>query len=232
MIIDEDAHLEHYGILRRSGRYPWGSGGNGVPGDYPWSTGSTQNVRNRSYLDYIAEMKAKGLNEVEIARGQGISTTQLRAAKKIANNQQKQARIGQAQRLHDKGMSNVAAAAKMGIPESSFRALIAPGEKAKVDILTSTSAMLKRQVDEKEWVDIGSGVENHLKVSKEMLNTAAFMLTEQGYMIHKPKIRQLGTGLDTELKVLSLPDTTWGDAQRNVTRIKQITEIGSWILFR
>ncbi len=28
MVITEEAYLAHYGILRRSGRYPWGSGGN------------------------------------------------------------------------------------------------------------------------------------------------------------------------------------------------------------
>ncbi len=143
MIISEDEHLAHYGILRRSGRYPWGSSNNA-------------NTRNRAFLDYVAEMKAKGLTEPEIAKGLGLddegnktSTTQLRAAKSIANNQLKQARIIQAQRLQDKGLSGVAAATKMGIPESSYRALLAPGEKDKADILTSTSEMLKREVAEK-----------------------------------------------------------------------------------
>ena len=27
MIVPEENYLAHYGILRRSGRYPWGSGG-------------------------------------------------------------------------------------------------------------------------------------------------------------------------------------------------------------
>ena len=40
MIRTEEEHLAHYGILRRSGRYPWGSGG-------------TQTQRNRSFLDII-----------------------------------------------------------------------------------------------------------------------------------------------------------------------------------
>ncbi len=218
MIIDENEHLAHYGILRRSGRYPWGSSNN-------------ESVRNRSFLDYVEEMKAKGLTESEIAKGMGldddgnkISTTQLRAAKSIANNQQKQARIGEAQRLKDKGYSGVAAAAKMGIPESSYRALLVPGEKDKADILTSTSAMLKRQVAEKTYIDVGTGVENHLNVSKERLNTAVFMLKEQGYVTHRIKVRQIGTGLDTEVKVLAPPGTTWGEVKRNQSQIKQIAE--------
>ncbi len=97
MIINEESYLSHYGILRRSGRYPWGSGNN-------------VETRSKSFLDYIKEMQSKGLTLAEIGQGIGmnvtLSTTELRSITSIARASQKQAKIGQAQRLHDKGLSN------------------------------------------------------------------------------------------------------------------------------
>lgn len=224
MIRTEEEHLAHYGILRRSGRYPWGSG-------------STQSARNKSFLDTIDELKKKGMTETEIAKGfstdeHPFSTTQLRAARTIALNQQKQAKIDQAQRLKDKGYSNVAIGQRMGINESSVRALLAPGEKDKVDVLTSTADMLKRQVEEKKYLDVGRGAELDLPISdggniglpKGKFDTAVAILQEQGYKVHYLKVQQLGTGKDTTIKVLTKPDITYSEVSRNRGQVRQITE--------
>ncbi len=112
-VLEEEDYLAHYGILRRSGRYPWGSGNN-------------QATRNKMFLDYVADLRRNGLTEVQIAEGVGLSTTQLRALKSIAKNEQKQAQITLAQKYKDKGMSNVAIGEKMNLNESSVRALLAP----------------------------------------------------------------------------------------------------------
>jgi DNA-binding CsgD family transcriptional regulator len=207
VIIDEEAYLEHYGILRKSGRYPWGSGG-------------TQSARNQTFLSTIEKLKNDGLSETEIARGYGITTTQLRAARSIARNQQKQEQIGQAQRLKDKGYSNVAIGRRMGINESSVRALLAPGEKDKIDVLQTTANMLKGQVEKKDYIDIGVGVENHLGISQTKLKTAVAMLEEEGYKIRYVKVQQLGTGEKTTIKVLSKEDSPFPKA----AQIKQITD--------
>lgn len=208
--ISEEEYLAHYGTPRHSGRYPWGSG----DGDA---------TRSRSFLDDVESMRKQGLSETDIAKGLGMSTTELRAHKSIAKNQQKQANIGMAQRLKDKGLSNGAIADRMGLKgESSVRALLEPGAKAKNDILTSTSEMLKGEVDAKTYVDVGSGVESHLGISKEKLNTALSVLKAQGYEVHKVKVQQIGTGFDTELKVLAPPGTTQKDVFLNRNNIKQI----------
>src|ERR1041385_3005796 len=130
VIIEEEDYLAHYGILRRSGRYPWGSGNN-VP------------QRSRSFLDWIRHMKNQGLTEAEIAKGVGMTVSDLRATNSIARNAHKQAQISKAQALKDKGYSNVAIGKKMELNESSVRALLAPGEKDKVDVLTATSNVLR-----------------------------------------------------------------------------------------
>jgi len=211
MIIDEDDYLAHYGILRKSGRYPWGSGG-------------TQSERNQTFLDTVESLRRQGMSEVDIAKGFKITTTQLRAAKSIANNEEKQSRIGQAQRLKDKGYSNVAIGARMGIPESSVRALLAPGQKDRADVLINTSNVLKDQIAEKKYLDVGIGTERHMNVSQTKLATAVARLQEEGYTVHYVKVQQLGTGQQTTIKVLAAPGTTYGEVYRNRGDIKTITE--------
>ena len=138
----DGAYLAHYGVLRKSGRYPWGSSSN-------------QSTRNKSFLEYVEDLRNRlGYNEVEIAKTIGISTTQLRAAKTIAKAEQKQSSISMAQRLRDKGMGNVEIGRRMGINESSVRALLKPGEQDKADVLMTVSGMLKDQVADKKYLDV------------------------------------------------------------------------------
>lgn len=211
MILDEEEYLAHYGILRKSGRYPWGSGG-------------TQGERNRTFLGAVEELRGQGMSETDIAQGFGITTTQLRAAKSIARNEQKQANIAMAQRLKDKGYSNTAIAVRMEMNESSVRALLAPGQKDKADVLQATAGMLKKQVDTKKYVDIGVGVEHHIGVSQTKLSTAVAMLQEQGYTVHYVKVEQLGTGQQTTIKVLAKPDTAYSEVFKARSQIKQVTD--------
>lgn len=213
MKIDEKDYLAHYGILRRSGRYPWGSGDN-----------QTQSQINKSFLDYIDDLKERfGWGEKEIAESLGISTTELRDAKSIARSEQRAAKIAQAQRLKDKGLSNVEIGKKMGLNESSVRTLLAPGAADKANVLTSVSDMLREQVDEKQFIDIGTGVENYIGISDTKLRSAVRLLKEEGYEVHTVKIPQLGTNEETTLKVLCPPGTTWGEVNRAKYDVKSIT---------
>jgi hypothetical protein len=198
----------------------------------PWGSGEDQSTRNRQFLDYVEDLRKQGLSEVDIARGLGyiddngrevrVSTTALRAAKSIAKNEQRQANITQAQRLKDKGMAVTEIGRQMGVNESVVRAWLAPGEKDKADILQATATMLKDHVDKKTYVDIGAGVEQLVGVSETKLNTAAAVLREEGYMVHTIPVQQLGTGKNTNVKVLCPPGTTWGDVMRNRDKIQQI----------
>lgn len=228
----EENYFAHYGILRRSGRYPWGSGGN-------------QPTRNRMFLDYVEEMKAKGYSDVEIAKGTGMfekgygfSTTTLIALKSIAKNQQRQAQISLAQKYKDKGMSNVAIGKKMDINESQVRALLKPGASRKNDILMSTAKMLREEVAAKKYLDVGtgvelylgekivdpiSGVENYLGISKEKLNVAIAVLQEEGYKIWPVKTPQIGVDHETRRKILTPPGTTQRDVFLNRDKIKTLS---------
>lgn len=215
-IVDEEEYLAHYGILRRSGRYPWGSGG-------PENVSTNPDKRNKQFLDYVSLLRQQGLSEKEIAVGMDASILELRAAKSIAKNQARQADIAMAQRLKDKGYSTNAIAQRMGQPESTVRNLLKPGEADKADVLTATSNMLKNQVAEKTYVDVGKGQEYYIGVSSTRLNTAIGMLREEGYELHEVKVPQLGTGHDTRMKVLCPPGTTQKEVWSNRDKIQQIT---------
>jgi DNA-binding CsgD family transcriptional regulator len=214
VIRTEEEHLAHYGILRRSGRYPWGSGG-------------TESARNRSYLDTVNNLKKKGMSESEIAKGFGITTTQLRAARSIALAQQKQEKILRVQRYKEHGLSNTAIGQRMGLNESSVRALLAPGEKDKADALQTTANMLKGHVDSKKYVDVGRGVDSQLGITQTRLHTALSVLKEQGYEVHTIKVQQIGTGKFTTTKVLTKPGISLSEVQRNRSEIKTITDFSN-----
>lgn len=212
MILTEENYLEHYGILRKSGRYPWGSG-------------NTQSARNQSFLETVKELEGKGMTKAEIAKGFGLTTTQLNAARSIAVNQQRQEKINQAQRLKDKAYSNVAIAQRMGVGESTVRSWLAPGAKDRADILQNTASMLRRDVDTVQYLDVGVGVERHMGVSQERLKTAVALLKEEGYKIHYVKIPQAGTGDMTTLKVLTKGNVPYSEVYRNRGDIRMGTQI-------
>lgn len=211
MIVEEDDYLAHYGILRRSGRYPWGSGG-------------SVNVRSRNFLDHLAVMRKAGMTDTEISRGVGMTTTELRAANTIAKNAALQADINEAQRLKAKGMSNIAIGKKMERNESSVRSLLASGAADRANLLQSVSNKLREEVDKKEIVDIGSGVENWLGVAKDKLAVAVAMLKEEGYSVHKFKSQQVATGKNTEYKVLTKPGITQKEAWLRRNEVQQVVD--------
>ena len=66
--------LMHYGIPRRSGRYPWGSGEN------PYQ-------HSGDFLSRVDELKSQGMSDTEIAKAMGLTTTQYRTQKSLAKDE-------------------------------------------------------------------------------------------------------------------------------------------------
>ena len=184
--------LAHYGVKRKSGRYPWGSG-------------KDPHQHSGDLLSTIKDLKAKGLSETEIAKGLGMTTTQLRAQKSIAKNEKRKADAAMAARLKEKGMSNTAIGRRMGINESSVRALLDPTLKERAGSTEALAKELKKSVGKDGLVDVGLGVETNLGVTGTKLKTATSMLEAEGYHVHKVKVTQQTTGKQTEMKVLVPP---------------------------
>ena len=210
MKISEEAYLAHYGILRRSGRYPWGSGG-------------TQEQRNRDFLAYFDNLKKQGMSEKDICKGVGISMQDYRNLKTVIRAQDRAAKIGEAEKLRAKGMSNVAIGKQMGIPESTVRTLLNPGNKERAEVLQTTANLLKNRIDESGgYLDVSLGVERHLGINASKLKAAVALLEEKGYVEHLIKFPQLGTGKETAMKVLAPPGTTWKEVMANKDKVVHI----------
>ena len=199
--------LRHEGVLRKSGRYPWGSGEN-------------PEQRGRSFKGHMEELRKKGMTDPQIAKSFGLTTTQLRALTSISNEAIKKAEIAQAVKLGDKGLSNVAIGDIMGKNESSVRALRAAAEKYEADANTNTANIIRDQVEKHKYVDFGAGTENHLGVSSTRLGTAVAILKEEGYKVHYIKAEQMaGVGNFTSVKVITKGDVIYSDVLKNKEKI-------------
>ena len=216
-----DGALVHYGTPRHSGRYPWGSGG---------EEGSSSQ-RNTTLLDEINKIKKKhGYTDTQACQALGITTTQLRDIRTIVRNEQKQDQIHMAAKLKEKGLSNGAIAVRMREAgykvsgESQVRALLKPSQERKARVIDSVADSLRKAVDEKGFIDVGSGVEYQLSITSTKLRSVLQKLKDEGYVEHPVKIEQAGTGHMTNYKVLCKPGTTWVEAQRNKYNIRQLTD--------
>lgn len=187
--------LAHYGILRRSGRYPWGSG-------------KDKYQRSVSFQGMVQDLKKQGLSETEIARAFDMTTSQLRATKSMAANERKAEEVARCLSLKEKGLSNVAIGKKLGLPESTVRNYLKPNADARQDAAKSTADLVKSAVDKHKYVEFGSGVESILGVSATQLSTSVAMLQSEGYRVEHAHIRQVGTKESTNIKVLVAPGVT------------------------
>lgn len=204
--------LIHYGMPRRSGRYPWGSGEN------PYQ-------HSGDFLSRIAELKAQGLSETEIAKSLDLTSTEYRAYKAIAKNERRALDVATAKGLREKGYSLNEIADKMGYAnDSSVRSLLNENSEARMNQAQKTAEFLKKQIDEKGMIDVGTGVERELGISKEKLNQALVILEAEGYPVYGGGVPQVtNPGKQTNIKVLCPPGTEHKEIY-NYENINTITD--------
>ena len=190
--------LQHYGVKRRSGRYPWGSG------DDPYQHAS------RDFLGRIDELKKSGWKETpeNIKKEFGLTTSQYRMEKAIAKDERRSLDVARAKSLKEDGLGATEIGRKMGIPESTVRSLLNNKSEAKMNEAKNTAKFIKEQVDKNGMVDVGTGVERELNISQEKLNQALYLLEREGYPIYKGGIPQAtNPGQQTNQKVICKPGT-------------------------
>lgn len=206
----EFENLIHYGTPRHSGRYPWGSGKN------PYQS-------NRNFVGYIQGLRAEGMSEKEIAQGLGWSIRDLRSEYSYARNAMRQQDVLMVQKLRDKGMSTQAIAERMGIPESTVRSHLKPGVLDKALRIDNTKSVLESELQKHKYIDIGVGVEHHLGVSRETLNSAVKGLTDEGWQVHYLGVPQVTMpGQKTSTKVLAPPGTKTTDIYHEFDQVGTI----------
>lgn len=206
--------LRHYGTPRHSGRYPWGSGEN------PYQ-------RNSEFRQHIDKMRKRGMNDTDIARSMGMTTTEMRKRISLAKNEEWSYLSAEAVKLKDKGYSNQAIADRLGRSEAGVRLLLNNGMKERNNRTKVNADILKDAVDSKGYIDIGAGTEIMMGIKRPMLANAVKMLEDQGYVKIQIPVEQLGTGKDTNVMVLAKPGTTWGEVKRNADKIGLVTDVYS-----
>lgn len=200
----KEAVLLHYGMPRRSGRYPWGSG------DNPYQ-------HSGDFLSRYDELKKQGLNETEIARAMGFvdkktnltQTTKLRTQVSLAREERRADLVARARSLREDGLSLDKIAKEMGYNnDSSVRSLLNENSEARMNQARATAEIIKKAINEKGMIDVGAGVERELGVSKEKLNEALYILEMEGYPTYGGRIPQAtNPGKMTTLKVICPPGT-------------------------
>ena len=207
-----DDELMHYGMPRRSGRYPWGSG-------------KESYQRTGDFLARIDELKKSGMSETDIAKAFNMPTTKLRVQISLANSERRADQVARAMALRDKGYSLKAIADEMGFKnDSSVRSLLNERSAQKMDEAKNIAALLKKHIDEKGMIDVGAGIERELGTSKEKLEQALYILEMEGYPTYSGGVAQVSNpGKQTTIKVIGPPGTEHKDIY-DYSKVNTITD--------
>lgn len=206
IINGDESYLEHYGMPRRSGRYPWGSG------DNPYQ-------RTSDFLSRIEELEKAGKTQKEIATELGIlgengepSTGRLRIQKAWAKDERRMYDVARAKSLTKDGLGPTEIGRIMGASESTVRSWLNPHSEARMKEAKNTADFIRKQIKEKGMIDIGKGVERELGISQEKLNEALYMLELEGYPIYKNRVQQATNANQwTTQKIICPPGTPYKD---------------------
>ena len=214
--IQDDDFLMHYGVKRRSGRYPWGSG------DNPFQHGG-------DFLSRVEELQGQGKTEKQIADELKMSTTDLRMQVRVAKHERRMVLADRAKSLREEGKTLDEIAKIMGYNnDSSVRALLNENTATNKNKARQTAERLKQELAEKGALDVGSGAERELGVSSGVLQEALFILETEGYnrfgvgvpQVNNPKNR-------TITPIISVPDIDQRQVYQDLSLVKSVGEYHS-----
>lgn len=219
-----DNDIYHYGIKRRSGRYPYGSGENPYQhsGDF---LGRVQELK-KSGFTYTDPTDGKTYSgDAAVYKSMGLTSSEYRRQISWARYDQRLNQVATAKSLREDGLGATEIGRKMGLPESTVRSLLNPKSEDRMNQAMETVNFLRKQVDEKGMIDVGTGVERELGISKERLDLALdYLQKADGCMVYGGGIPQpTNAGQQTNQRVLCLPGTKKSDIY-NYENVKTITE--------
>lgn len=221
--IPTDEDLTHYGMPRRSGRYPWGSGED--PYQHARDFLSRVDELRKSNFTYTDENGKKWTGDNAIAKSMGLTSTQFRTEYSLCKDERRSYDVDTAKRLRDKeGLGASEIGRRMGMNESTVRSLLNADSEHRMNKAKETAAFLKEQVDQKKMVDVGAGVERELKISREKMEEALYLLQREGYEVYGGRIDQVTNKTQkTTQKVLCVPGTEHKEIF-DLDRVKTVTD--------
>lgn len=202
--------LLHYGIKRRSGRYPYGSGENPQ--------------RGMDILSIDKELRKQGLDEKAIAEHLGMNTRQLRDAKSIAKEERQRILHESIPSMKKHGFTDREISEKLGISETTVRNYKSPKEINTTKQINNIVDTIKKSADKTGYLDVGLGVEREMGISREKMSKAIEQLKSEGYNIQNVYIRRLtDPSKFTTIKVLT-KETDMSTIVQNADKIRSIQE--------
>lgn len=191
--IDSDS-IEHYGIKRRSGRYPYGSG------EDPYQ-------HTGDFLSRVEELEKSGMKESEIVKALDFtSTKEFRNARSVATNERRRLNVDRAKSLKADGLSASEIGRQMGVNESTVRSWLNASSEERMNRAQNTAARLKEELEKKDFIDVGKGVERELGVTRNRLDEALEILQQEGYNVLGVSVPQVTNKKHrTITKVLAKP---------------------------
>lgn len=222
-----DEYLEHYGMPRRSGRYPWGSGKE--PYQHSGDFMARVNELKKQNVTYKEEDGTVLTGERAIAKTMGMSTTDLRMQIRVAQHERRQLEVDKAKSLRSDGKSLDEIAQIMGYKnDSSVRALLNENIAANKNRANNTADTLEKLLKKNKMLDVGAGVEHELGVSEGTLKEALFILETRGYNLYGVGIPNVtNPGKQTITRVIADKDVEYADAYKNMGKIESVGQYHS-----
>lgn len=211
--------LFHYGMPRRSGRYPWGSGENPYQheGSLLAATWDLEHPKDGS----------KPLTKVEIAKHLGFeSLNRYREAYSYENDLFKLEQRKSVLTMLEDGKSVDDIAQRLNIsPRSVYNYQKEDFEEKRLQTVKLVNK-LKDLVDEKEYLEVGKGIPSQLGVKETKLNTALHQLVREGYVVETIEVPQPNNkSHTTTMKVLAKPGETKSTIWKNRDQIKMVFDV-------
>lgn len=169
--------LIHYGIERRSGRYPWGSG--------------KKPQRSMDFKAQLDEYRKQGLTDVQISEKLSMSTTEMRRRIATANEELKAYNYFTAIDMRNSGKTNTQIGQALGMTEGGVRAVLKAGQPVIETQIENIASGLKDRLGQDNYLDIGLGTEIDMGISRGKLLSAVNQLKDEGYYVHEVKVKQI-----------------------------------------
>lgn len=159
--------------------------GNENSGRYPRGSGENPYQHESSWLARSHDLRRRGLSDKEIAEAMGLSTREWKA-KRAAEIQARDAYQNSIIRsMCDRGMSDTEIGRELGMPTStvaSRRAIIYNTERKSVtEKRQHVIDILKEQLKNGEYLEVGHGVADQIGCTDSMLVSAMKALEKEGY---------------------------------------------------
>lgn len=218
MNVDLHEFLAHHGVSKMDGAPGRGSG------RYPLGSGENPNQHRGDFLSRVEKLRSQGFSftdengkvwtgDTAIAKSMGLTTTQFRTQLGLAGDERRAVEVAQAKKLRAEGKTLKEITEIMGYQnDSSIRSLLNETSEARMNQARQTADFIREQIEKKGMIDVGAGVERELRISREKLNQALYMLELEGYPVYGGGVPQVtNKGQQTNIKVICPPGTEHKD---------------------